>query len=86
MTNPIPKTRKKKNSRDYFTKDHENGIVQYARTDDRDETQKLYIELLQPAFNELGNKIVYTYKFSTLPNIDVHMEEGKMWLTTILDK
>ena len=86
MTNPIPKTRKKKNSRHYFTKDHENAIVQYARTDDRDEKQKLYIELIQPAFNELVNKIVYTYKFSTLPNIDVLMEECKMWLTTILDK
>jgi DNA-directed RNA polymerase sigma subunit (sigma70/sigma32) len=82
-----PKTRRrKKNSRHYFTKDHEDAIVKYARSDDRDEKQKLYIDLIQPAFNELVNKIVYTYKFSSLPNIDVLMEECKMWLTTILDK
>ena len=31
-------------------------------------------------------KIVYTYKFNTLPNIDSLKEECKIWLTTILDK
>tara|TARA_R110000824_G_scaffold157825_1_gene331322 strand:+ start:762 stop:1310 length:549 start_codon:yes stop_codon:yes gene_type:complete len=32
------------------------------------------------------DKIVYTYKFTTLPNIDLLKEECKIWLTTILDK
>jgi len=32
------------------------------------------------------DKIVYTYKFTTLPNIDPLKEECKIWLTTILDK
>ena len=32
------------------------------------------------------DKIVYTYKFSTLPNIDILRDECKIWLTTILDK
>ena len=32
------------------------------------------------------DKIVYTYKFTTLPNIDVLKEDCKIWLTTILDK
>tara|TARA_R110000824_G_scaffold122128_3_gene278834 strand:- start:284 stop:832 length:549 start_codon:yes stop_codon:yes gene_type:complete len=32
------------------------------------------------------DKIVYTYKFTNLPNIDVLKEECKTWLTTILDK
>tara|TARA_B100000214_G_C23948008_1_gene618971 strand:+ start:774 stop:1337 length:564 start_codon:yes stop_codon:yes gene_type:complete len=31
-------------------------------------------------------KITYTYKFTTLPNIDPLKEECKIWLTTILDK
>ena len=31
-------------------------------------------------------KITYTYKFTTLPNIDPLKEECKVWLTTILDK
>jgi hypothetical protein len=32
------------------------------------------------------DKIVYTYKFTTLPNVDCLKEECKVWLTTILDK
>jgi DNA-directed RNA polymerase specialized sigma subunit len=32
------------------------------------------------------DKIVYTYKFTNLPNIDNLKEECKIWLTTILDK
>ena len=32
------------------------------------------------------DKIVYTYKFTTLPNIDDLKDECKVWLTTILDK
>jgi len=76
----------KRKSRHYFTKEHENAVVQYALSDDRDEKQELYIRLIQPAFHELVNKIVYTYKFSNLPNIEFLMEECKLWLTTILDK
>jgi len=32
------------------------------------------------------DKIVFTYKFTTLPNIDDLREECKVWLTTILEK
>ena len=32
------------------------------------------------------DKIVFTYKFTTLPNIDNLREECKIYLTTILDK
>jgi hypothetical protein len=32
------------------------------------------------------NKIIFTYKFNTLPNIDCLREECKIWLTTILNK
>ena len=74
---------KKKN---YFTKVHENAIVEYARTDDNKIKTKLYIELIEPAFNEMVDKIVYTYKFTNLPNVDFLKEECKSWLTTILDK
>jgi hypothetical protein len=42
--------------------------------------------MLQPAFSEMVDKIVFTYKFTTLPNIDVLREECKVWLMTILDK
>jgi DNA-directed RNA polymerase specialized sigma subunit len=32
------------------------------------------------------DKIVFTYKFTSLPNIDSLKDECKIWLTTILDK
>ena len=79
-------TIKKRKKNEYFTKEHENAIVQYALTDDRKVRTQLYIELIGPVFDEMVDKIVYTYKFTTLPNIDPLKEECKIWLTTILDK
>tara|TARA_R100000234_G_scaffold108602_1_gene80100 strand:+ start:303 stop:845 length:543 start_codon:yes stop_codon:yes gene_type:complete len=32
------------------------------------------------------DKIVFTFKFTTLPNIDMLRDECKIWLVTILDK
>jgi hypothetical protein len=78
------KSKSKKNH--YFTKDTEMAIVEYARTEDINLRTKLYIEHIQPAFNELVDKIVYTYKFTSLQNVDNHKEDCKIWLTTILDK
>tara|TARA_R100001510_G_C7599410_1_gene166489 strand:- start:92 stop:652 length:561 start_codon:yes stop_codon:yes gene_type:complete len=37
-------------------------------------------------FDEMVDKIVFTYKFTTLPNIDSLRDECKIWLVTILDK
>ena len=57
------KRTRKKNT--YFTKVHEQAIIDYALTDDRQVRSTLYIDLIGPAFNELVDKIVYTYKFNT---------------------
>jgi len=46
----------------------------------------LYVSLIGPALDEMVDKIVYTYKFTTLPNIDVLRDECKIWLVTVLDK
>ena len=70
----------------YFTKDHENAIVAYANTTDNKVRTQLYVQWIEPAFSEMVDKIVYTYKFTNLPNIDSLKEECKSWLTTILDK
>ena len=70
----------------YFTKDHENAIIAYNNTDCLDERTQLYVEFIQPAFSEMVDKIIYTYKFTNLPNIDPLKEECKVWLTTVLDK
>ena len=81
------KSKKKRNNKNYyFTSDHEDAIVKYARTNCKKERTELYIEFIRPAFNEMVDKIVFTYKFTNLPNIDSLREECKIWLMTILDK
>ena len=77
---------RKRTKRQYFTKVHEDAIVKYCLSKDRYEKEKLYAELIHPAFDELVDKIVFTYKFTNLPNIDFLREECKAWLVTILDK
>lgn len=76
----------KKNNNDYFTKDHEQAMIDYVNTNDKLIRTQLYIEYIEPAFNEMVDKIVFTYKFTTLPNIDNLRQECKIWLITILDK
>ena len=81
------KTKKKRNKKNYyFTSVHEDAIVRYARTNCVKERTELYIKFIGPAFNEMVDKIVFTYKFTNLPNIDSLREECKIWLMTILDK
>lgn len=77
---------KKPNKNEYFTKKHEEAILEYASILDNNRKTILYSKYIQPAFNEMVEKIVYTYKFNTLPNIDDLKSECKTWLTTILDK
>ena len=83
---PKIRKRKRKNKRHYFTQVHEDAIVRYTNSDDLKERTELYVHFIGPAFNEMVDKIVYTYKFTTLPNIDSLKEECKVWLTTILGK
>ena len=70
----------------YFTQVHEDAIIEYCTTTCIKRRTELYINWIQPAFNEMVDKIVYTYKFTTLPNIDELREDCKIWLTTILEK
>tara|TARA_R110000796_G_scaffold48626_12_gene116522 strand:+ start:1103 stop:1795 length:693 start_codon:yes stop_codon:yes gene_type:complete len=81
---PIPRKAKKKNN--YFTKVHEEAIINYTLTTDNKIRTELYVNWIEPAFDEMVDKIVYTYKFTNLPNIDSLKEDCKVWLTTILDK
>jgi len=77
-------TKTKKNY--YFDKKHEKAVVDYVEAVTREEKTKLYENLLQPAFDEMVDKIVYTYKFVSLPNIDDLKDECKLHLIMILDK
>lgn len=76
----------KKQNNQYFTKLHEEAIIKYASSTDRNEKGVLYVTLIQPTFDEMVDKIVFTYKFTSLPNIEDLKQECKIWLTTILDK
>ena len=87
MTQPKRRRRRsKKKGRHYFTQDHEDAIIKYVATNDLRERTELYEQYIGPAFNEMVDKIVYTYRFTSLPNIDYLKDECKVWLTTILDK
>jgi len=77
---------RKKKGKHYFTSETEQAIVSYCTTECTKERTKLYVEHIQPAFDELVDKIVYTYKFTSLQNIDYLKEDCKIWLTTILGK
>ena len=81
----MPK-RRSKNKRYYFTEEHEKAVVQYASTESLEVRTELYIHYIEPAFSEMVDKIIYTYKFTSLPNIESLSDECKIWLTTILDK
>ena len=78
--------RKRKKKNHYFTKDHENAIIRYSQVTCIRERSELYEKWIQPAFDEMVDKIVFTYKFTNLPNIDHLRDECKIWLMTILDK
>tara|TARA_R110002074_G_scaffold73172_15_gene168155 strand:- start:979 stop:1608 length:630 start_codon:yes stop_codon:yes gene_type:complete len=60
--------------------------VRFCASTDPKERTELYVNFIQPAFDEMVDKIVFTYKFTTLPNCDELRDECKVWLTTILDK
>jgi len=77
---------RKRSGKHYFTKDHENAIIKYVASDDQRVRTELYSVYIGPAFNEMVDKIVYTYKFTNLPNVDSLKDECKVWLTTILEK
>jgi len=78
--------RRKRTKNHYFTKAHELAIIQYVKSNDDKERTKLYVDFIRPAFSEMVDKITYTYKFTSLPNIDSLREDCKVWLTTILGK
>ena len=82
----MARKRRKRTKRLYFTQEHEDAIIAYNNSTDPREMTLLYSRYIQPAFNEMVDKIVFTYKFTNLPNIEDLREEFKIYLTTILNK
>jgi hypothetical protein len=87
MTQPrIKRKRRARTKNHYFTKVHEKAVLDYVASSCIKKRSELYEGYIQPAFSEMVDKIVYTYKFTNLPNIDYLKEECKIWLVTILEK
>ena len=84
MTNTTKKRRRKKKSNQYFTQVHEDAILEYISCKDAQRKNELYRDIIRPVFVEMINKIVFTYKFGSLPNIDALKEECEIHLITIL--
>jgi len=82
----MPRKRAPKKKNMYFTQVHEDAIVKYCNTVEYRKKDRIYNSLIQPAFSQMVDKIVFTYRFTTLPDIDDLREECKGWLVTILAK
>jgi len=80
------KKRKPRTKRMYFTKEHENAIIEYNISTSFKRKTELYESLIHPALDEMVDKIVYTYKFTSLPNISELQSDCKVMLVTILHK
>ena len=76
--------RTKPSGNQYFRPMHQEAIIQFAKTDDPNEKNRLYSTIIEPVFRELINKIVYTYKFNTLPNIEELKKDCAVHLVMIL--
>jgi len=70
----------------YFTQVHEDAIIEYCSTNCLRKKEDLYMSLIRPAFSQMVDKIVFTYRFTNLPDIEDLREECKGWLITILAK
>ena len=73
-------------NKNYFTKLHQDAIVEFSQSTDMNRREDLYRNIIGPVFDELVDKIVYTYKFTTLPNIDYLKSDCKNWLIMVLNK
>ena len=78
------KKRRKKKSNKYFTIVHENAILKYIGSEDQNFRNQIYRNVIQPVFKEMINKIVFTYKFTNLPNVETLKDECETHLVTIL--
>ena len=59
---PKPRRRRKRTKNLYFTKVHEDAIIEYCNSVSYKDRSKLYEVTIQPAFSEMVDKIIFTYK------------------------
>ena len=66
---------RKKKSKQYFTIDTENAIIEYNKTENTDIRNKIYVESIKYPFEKLAENILNTFKFSYF---DVSKEDVQM--------
>ena len=49
----MPRKKRTRKKNHYFTSVHEDAIIKYANTEDRELRSKLYEEYIQPAFDQM---------------------------------
>ena len=86
MARRIRRAKSKSKKNHYFRDEHEQAIIDYIKSDDREERENLYVKMIQPVFSEMVDKIVFRFRFTALPNSEELREECKSWLNTIIDK
>ncbi len=65
------KTKKKRKRRQYFTAETQKNIVLYQNSTSKVEKDKIYVEHIMPAFNELVQSLISVYKFRAV-NEDIN--------------
>ena len=55
---------RKKNSKQYFTQDTENAIIEYNNTEDKLKKDRIYKERIAPAFDKLAEIVYNKWKFT----------------------
>ena len=82
---PKPKTTRtrKPKSKQYFTKDTENAILEYNSIEDEYERNKLYRDKIKYPFDKLAENIIHTFKFY---NFDVPYEDVKHEVVAFLNE
>ena len=69
------KRKRRKKGKQYFTKVHEEAILDYTRSENQEERNEIYRYIIQP---------VFAYKFTNLPNVDSLKNECEIHLITVL--
>ena len=73
--------RKQKKSREYFTKDTEDAIVAYLKSEDQEERNRLFNQKIDYSFHKLAEFIIHTFKFyyTEMTNVEdlKHEEIGR---------
>lgn len=75
-----------KNKNFYFTKETENAIIDYVKSDNKEHKNYLYNTHISKVLRELIDNIVQVYNLGKLPNIDFLKEECLLYIISNFSK